>query len=340
MTLQVDFWDVGQGDCSVIRLPDNALFIIDVGPRNSPLLDWLVKRNETIQGIVLTHNDEDHAGCFSAILDACGHRIQAVYLLEDRNMCQPSTKKIVATMQKWREASGGKLHRLEIRDGETRMTLHEQDFGPDEKDRLSLYAVHPDVGSAFHQQTLASPNPNQVSGVLCLDVNNQTKFIWGGDAPMEKVATTCAGKRPSVLVGPHHGGPVDRDKTGYAEQFTKIHPETVYVSVGTGNKHNHPIPKFIELHRREKRRTVVCSQLQHCDRKRMQSGRHVLNNHLLLRIGPPTGSKSVTCRGPMRYTWNGEPIRDFLPDEFFHKHAEKIKSLHNPLCLGGLVGRK
>lgn len=336
MSLQVDFWDVGQGDCSVIRLPDDSLFIIDVGPPNSPLLDWLVKRKETIRGIVLTHNDEDHAGCFSAILDAYGHRIQAVYLLEDRDMNKSSTKKIAASTLRWRKDSGGKFHRLEVPDGETRMTLHEQNFGPDERDRLSLYAVHPDVGSAFHQQTLVSPNPNQVSGVLCLDVNNQTKFVWGGDAPMEVVARTCEGKHPSVLVGPHHGGPIDRDKSGYAEHFEKIHPETVFISVGTGNKHGHPVPKFIALHRRMQRRSVVCSQLQHCDRRRIQHKKHLLNHHLRLGLGSPPGSKGVTCRGPMRYTWSGSPVHAFLPDEFAQEHADKIKDLHKPLCIGGL----
>lgn len=340
MTLKVDFWDVGQGDCSVIRLPDNSLFIIDVGPRNSPLLDWLVKRNEPIKGIVLTHNDEDHAGCFSAILDACGHRIQKVILLEDRGMSQPSTKKIVATALKWRARPNRQLSRLEIPDGEKQMTLYEQDIGFNGEDLLTLYAVYPDVVSAFHQQTLKSPNPNQVSGVLCLDINNQTKFIWGGDAPMEKVATTCAGKSPSVLVGPHHGGPIDRDKKGYAEQFAKIHPETVYVSVGTGNTHNHPIPRFIDLHQTKERRTVVCSQLQHCDRIRKQNRTHVLHNHLSLGLGAPTGSQDVTCRGPMRYTWSGAPVRDFLPDPFSQKHAEEIKGLHKPLCLGGLTSRR
>ncbi|MEX2607931.1 MAG: MBL fold metallo-hydrolase [Kiritimatiellia bacterium] len=334
--LQVDFWDVDQGDCSVIRFPDGSLFIVDVGPRNSPLLDWLVKRKETIKGIVLTHNDEDHAGSLSAILDACGQRILQVFLIEDRNMTQASTRKIVAAVGKWRNAFGGIARRLEIPDGEERITIHQCDFGHNKEDQLTLYAVHPEMFSALEQQTRSLPNPNVVSGVLCLDVNHETKFIWGGDAPMEVVASTCEGKKPSVLMGPHHGGPIDRKKKGYDDQFEKIHPETVYISVGTCNKHDHPVPRFIELHRRQERRAVVCSQLQHCDRKRKLNREHVLHNHLVLGLGAPTGSHGVTCRGPMRYTWSS-PVRDFLPDVFSDPHAKAVKGLHKPLCLGGLA---
>jgi beta-lactamase superfamily II metal-dependent hydrolase len=39
--LEVVFWDVGQGDCSTLQLPDGSLVIIDTGPRGSPLIDWL-----------------------------------------------------------------------------------------------------------------------------------------------------------------------------------------------------------------------------------------------------------------------------------------------------------
>ena len=39
--VQIDFWNVGQGDASSIILPDNKLILIDVGPINSTLSRWL-----------------------------------------------------------------------------------------------------------------------------------------------------------------------------------------------------------------------------------------------------------------------------------------------------------
>ena len=69
--LIVDFWDVGQGDCSVIRLPDSSLVIIDVGPRTRPLIDWLQEKPRRIHSIVITHNDADHAGGLPGLVSAC-----------------------------------------------------------------------------------------------------------------------------------------------------------------------------------------------------------------------------------------------------------------------------
>jgi beta-lactamase superfamily II metal-dependent hydrolase len=82
----IDFWDVGQGDATVIRPSPTHAFIIDVGPRNSPIVDWIAQNPSIfIEGIVLTHNDADHAGALAALIDAARFRIECVYFLLDRN---------------------------------------------------------------------------------------------------------------------------------------------------------------------------------------------------------------------------------------------------------------
>ena len=86
MTLELALWDVGQGDCTVIRLPDGRLLIIDVGPPDSPILDWLLQRpQERIYAVVLTHNDEDHCGCAIEMIDDLGSRLKGLFLLIDRS---------------------------------------------------------------------------------------------------------------------------------------------------------------------------------------------------------------------------------------------------------------
>ena len=35
--VQIDFWNVGQGDASTIVFPDKKLVVIDVGPFNSSI---------------------------------------------------------------------------------------------------------------------------------------------------------------------------------------------------------------------------------------------------------------------------------------------------------------
>src|SRR5258708_8392617 len=82
--LIVDFWDVGQGDCSVIRLPDGSLIIIDVGPRTTPLIDWLQEKPRRIHSVVITHNDADHAGGLPALVKLPALAVGIVYLPGDR----------------------------------------------------------------------------------------------------------------------------------------------------------------------------------------------------------------------------------------------------------------
>ncbi|MEZ5431785.1 MAG: MBL fold metallo-hydrolase [Verrucomicrobiales bacterium] len=60
--LEVDFWDAGQGDCLVIKLPGGRLILIDTGPRGCPLIEWLregSRRSAAIEAVILTHNDAD-----------------------------------------------------------------------------------------------------------------------------------------------------------------------------------------------------------------------------------------------------------------------------------------
>src|SRR5438270_7348291 len=95
--LEIDLWDVGQGDCTVIKLPNGKLLIIDVGPRGSPLVDWLNERRHEaarIESIILTHNDADHAGALPSIITEHKNRIEGIWMLLDREVSAPHFQKI------------------------------------------------------------------------------------------------------------------------------------------------------------------------------------------------------------------------------------------------------
>lgn len=76
----IDFWDVGQGDCSVLNFSDRSLIMIDTGPKASPIVGWLAERRPTMLAIVLTHNDSDHAGSACSIVEEHKERIRAFFL--------------------------------------------------------------------------------------------------------------------------------------------------------------------------------------------------------------------------------------------------------------------
>src|SRR5260221_9134207 len=78
----IDFWDVGQGDCSVLNFSDQTVLLIDTGGKRSPVVDWLANKPTTIHAVVLTHIDADHAGALCSILNANQSRIGAVYFFD------------------------------------------------------------------------------------------------------------------------------------------------------------------------------------------------------------------------------------------------------------------
>jgi beta-lactamase superfamily II metal-dependent hydrolase len=331
MELVADFWDVGQGDCSVVRLPDDKLLVIDVGPPDSPLIEWLMGRSERIHAVVLTHNDEDHAGSFPDLIERFGTRIDHVFLLVDRHTTDRAAQRILGAAVKGAKRDGYSLHPLDVPNTGTLPIYGFQSSGGD----LVIYAVHPEFVTILGNQLKKSPTPNAVSAVVRLDVDGVNHLVWAGDAPMRAVADKCEGLSPVAMVGPHHGAPSDRKRVGYPKDFDRIDPENVYVSVGTGNRNDHPVKKFIDLHR-ERGRRVVCSQLNHCDKRRVEHRRHVMRNHLELGLVPPLNSDAVSCRGPMRLVWDAA-AGEFLHDAFHEAHLAALNEVHRPYCLGGLV---
>lgn len=330
MNLVVDLWDVGQGDCSVCRLPDNSLLVVDVGPLDSPIIEWLTHRKELIKALVITHNDEDHAGCLDAFLEKFHTIIETVFVLTDRHPTDKAAKRILGSACKYARKKAFQLIALDA----TRAALPIYGYSAG-SEKLLIYAVHPDFVTTLHNQLKKVPKPNDVCAVLCLDVNAQTRLIWAGDAPMRIVADKCEGKSPQMMVGPHHGAPTDKNRKTYNAQFDRVKPEDVFVSVGTDNTYDHPIKNFIDQHSQRGRR-VTCSQMVKCDDRRVEHGRHVMRQHLELGHVPPLNPGAVTCRGPIRFTWKSDK-GCFEHDKYHAEHLIRVmNTIHRPFCVGGL----
>lgn len=184
MELVADFWDVGQGDCSVVRLPNGKLLIIDVWPPDSPLIEWLAGRGERIHAVVLTHNDEDHAGCFPDLIERFGGRIDHVFLLVDRHTTDLAARRILGAAVKGMKSCGYKLHPIDVTEtGVLRIYGHES-----ATEKVLIYAVHPDFATTANNLIKRRPTPNSVSAIVRLDVNGANHLVWAGDAPMQAVA--------------------------------------------------------------------------------------------------------------------------------------------------------
>lgn len=321
--LTVDLWDVGQGDCTVITLPDGSLVIIDVGNKGSPVVEWLADRRPQpkIAAIVLTHNDSDHAGALPSILDNHASKIGVIWILEDRPRKDEPFAKIFRRAYEEEKKSGLKIRRLE----------EGSEIWRDHETGLVLRPIYPGFS-----ENIRSSNPNNASGLVILEEGKTIHGAWPGDLPMGTVAEKLEDRTPRLLVGPHHGGPTDFKKKRrdgrelFRQSVEKVSPGVAYISVGTKNPYSHPRPGYLELLARHGCH-VMCSQITTaCDRKHLISDVPVFDGSGALGLrSPRTGTP---CRGALRLTFiNGA----LVPDEFTQTHMDRVSNLRRPQCLKG-----
>jgi len=306
-------WDVGQGDCSVLHLPSEEVILIDVGPKNSPVVDWLTNRPRLkIHSIVITHNDADHAGALTSIIEACRGRIETVYMLVDRSVKDIGFARMFDRLNRAYQNGEIRLERLET----------PCSIWTDSNIRCSLDLRYPDFVN-----NVCARGANETAGVLTFSLGNEVRMIWASDARIETVAQRCRGTRPMNMVGPHHGAPKDH-KEKLAERWLRdIGPERVVISVGTKNSYEHPLPHYIRKARRAGAR-IVCTQLtSRC--APVGQLRHVIKSHAL--FGLPQPNTGVSCRGPIRlHLVGGNLVGD---NDIETIHAREVQKIKFPQCL-------
>jgi hypothetical protein len=333
--LTIDFWDVGQADCTTIRLPSGKLIIIDGGRMGSPLVDWLESkrgRGVDIEAIVLTHNDEDHAGALPSIVQSKQDRIGKILMLQDRELSSAQFQKIFRSVKE-----GEKRGWFEV--------LHAvkgQTVWADSEGNIALRIIHPGfVGN------VEAKSPNAASAVIVLEAGERRLIAWPGDLELRETGRILSSNPAYLLVGPHHGGPSDfpsksvrkslaaqARNTRRAEVKSAVRnlaPNKSWISVGTTNHHEHPRPGYLDLLASTGCR-VVCSQITRCcDPGTVKTGRPVFNGSGV--YGLPAARSGVSCRGTFRVfvTRAGE----LLTDEYDLVHLDRVQQLRRPRCLRG-----
>jgi competence protein ComEC len=81
--MRIHFLDVGQGDCTLIELPDGKVALIDGGDATERTAQTVLRRLnalkiETIDYLIVTHTDNDHCGSLKKVVEQ--KRILNAYL--------------------------------------------------------------------------------------------------------------------------------------------------------------------------------------------------------------------------------------------------------------------
>lgn len=220
-TIEVWQFDVGQGDCGLIRFPDGWTAMIDTGgrfghhakPSESALartiLPFLRRQGiKQLDGVLLSHGHFDHTGGAAALASwlpveswfVAGKAGRALVSFADSSRVMP----VVA---------GDVLHRW--RDWE-------------------LVVVYPLVG-----QTQAD-GENNWSMVVTLKRKGEHQMVWSGDLELEGEVMLLKSqpelRRTRVWKAGHHGS----NTSGSEGMLALLQPDLILISCGVGNSYHHP----------------------------------------------------------------------------------------------------
>jgi competence protein ComEC len=218
--LEVDFLDVGQGDATLIKIPDGPTILIDGGPDNKVLRrlgENLPFYSRQIDFIILSHYHDDHAAGLVEVL-----KRYKIHNLIYAAAVPPSS--ILAEMG---------------------VAMQEQKITPlalDSQARISwgancfLDLLNPVILGI-------KDDPNN-SLVVKLDCEAQKFLFTGDDSAVVEKALLASGRdwRADIFKAAHHGS-----NSANSELFLNaVSPQLLVISVGADNRFGHPSPKILE----------------------------------------------------------------------------------------------
>ncbi len=172
-------------------------------------------------------------------------------------------------------------------------------------------------------------------------------MLIGGDAPLSSWERLDDQQRPAdVIRTPHHGGallPHGQDWRSFADLYDAVEADTAVTSVGTNNRHNHPVPAHLWAMRREGSCRVLCTQLTgRCDSEpvamredavRRASGVEYPYRHRA-EAGHPEKrpAAEVPCAGTVVVSIDSAGRVDVLPEVGGWHDREQLADVEAALC--------
>lgn len=326
--LRVTFFDVGQGDCTLIRLPKgsegpNSAILIDCPKgRSRQILKALDELNvNRLEMVIITHTDEDHCGGIPDVLLGLSRKVVS----DDRAIGQVLYVRDAPVRPGQTAPSRAYVRLADVvltLEEEGKLYWHEPYLETRDIEEVRLQFLHPDKRDAW--RSLASLDRNTPSQVLLLEykgfrllfaadltqkswdsIIRRTKSSLGADVDIENLL------KVAVLKIPHHGGAwqsLERMKS----MFGLLQPAYVVISAGSNNKYGHPSPLIFEaLKDVSSLKRVLCTQATaHCCE---------LN-----------ATSAYSCAGNVDIVINGNELTVY-PD-FSSHHARMLNGNLAPAC--------
>jgi beta-lactamase superfamily II metal-dependent hydrolase len=314
-------FEVGHGDCHLI-VADREAIVIDAGPANSSVIEFLSRYGYRVKSLILTHNDSDHSAGALRFLGELGEagRIDFFWSLQDRTP-NARVNRVIARAMELEKKKLIRMFRLEI-DSEPKTIAQ---LGT----KYILSLLHPaytDNLNALGHGGRRPEGPNRTSAVLRLtDVSGQGVGLWSGDLPAKAWRELYSKSNCGAqwFVAPHHGSGNGWSNEAISAVLDAVDPAWMVLSVGTSNQYGHPSSVWMRA-ARARRTRIVCTQVTsqcHDAIDLLQGG--VLARDHALHTKPPNGT---ACAGTVIYRIED---RSVLRSDV---HQTRVSQLRTPMC--------
>jgi len=269
---EVIFADVGQGDCTLIRLPDGEYMLVDVyrcpehGIDIFKLLDDVLPDNgdgrKRLKYLVVTHAHDDHITGIGDLYDRYAVEWLWVPQYEDRKQVAKHFGEYQRVVD---EHPDDKIKRPQG----SRTPLNEKDPDYDIGEGITLRCFSP-PGYIEIEDTLTEDEAKQLVHENCLVIKiayEGASVILTGDSNLacwDRIVGYYRGRteeetgtevlKAKALHASHHGSRTffkngGKDSEASLDALETIAPDAVVVSVGENNRHDHPHEDMMEAYR-------------------------------------------------------------------------------------------
>ncbi|WP_427339514.1 DNA internalization-related competence protein ComEC/Rec2 [Caloranaerobacter sp. DY30410] len=230
--VEIEFLDVGQGDCSLINVNNEKFFLIDTGGSlagefdigENILYPYLVKKGIfALDGVFISHFHEDHCEALSKLIERL--KIRNIFI-SYKNVKNDLYLDIIK-----KAAEKDIPIKILTRGDKIKITKN-----------VSFEVLYPnkDINKSKYE------NENNLSMVLLLDAYGK-KVLFTGDieSEVEKIVSSQNNIDIDILKVPHHGS-----NTSSTEEFLKsVKPEYGIISVGI-NYFGHPSEEVLKRYKK------------------------------------------------------------------------------------------